>query len=84
MCRAKAGLSRMQEWIFLNFSVKRSKFLTVKSFVKLSGYCIFLYHFKLLRNIFNLIPHLLYNSISRSNMAFIYVISTNLVDIEFI
>ena len=41
MCRTKTGLSRMQEWIFLNFSVKRSKFLTVKSFVKLSGYCIF-------------------------------------------
>ena len=57
-CRDKIGLSVMQKWIFHDFSIKSSKFLTANL-----QYCakieINLFRFKVPDNTLNLIPYLL-------------------------
>ena len=83
LCLTTAGLSLIQKRIFHYFFVKSSKFLTTNQLVKLNESWKFLYQFEVLEYI-PLIWYLIcWSPISRLEMEFIYVISTNLVDIEF-
>ena len=82
MCRVEIGLSPMEKWIFHDFLVKSSKFLTAIWFAKLTEIEIFCNILK-----YWIIPLIWYlickNPISKSEMTFICIISTNLVDIDF-
>ena len=59
LCRARIGLSVTQKWIFIDFCEKSSKFFDSQLIREIQRYWHFLYHFKVLKDTFNLIPHLL-------------------------
>ena len=71
----------MQEWILHDFSAKNSKFSTANYFAKLYKNWNFLWHLKVLKNIYSLIPHLLKSDKYIKN-DLLYVIRSNLFDID--